>query len=279
MTVQSALEDRLGRFVRLEPCERTLLHSLKRSNVERRKGARLVNIGDATDKVWVLQSGWAVLKSHSKQHGSQILRTYLPGDFIGLAEFGTKRASHQIVMLTDGIVSEISRKRFHLKIAEYPRLASLLSALGSLNLTAFHYQVACLNTMSAEDTLKFLLLQVCSRSRAGQFGLGDRFELPMTQVEIGQVLGLTSIYVNKLLRRFKDEGQLEIERPYYRLLKRQAWEVETSFVDAYADIDTSWFPSEIYRPRDEKTQELPRQMASHALNGQMVREPATLKLS
>lgn len=279
MAVQSALEDRLGRFIRLEPRERTLLHSLKHSNSERRKGARLINIGDVTDKVWVLQSGWAVLRSYCIEHGHQILRIYLPGELIGLAEFGAKRASHQIVMLTDGVVSELSRKRFHSDISEYPRLASLLSALGSLSLTAFHYQVSRRNTMSAEDTLKFLLLQVCSRCRAGQTGLGDRFELPMTQVEIGQVLGLTSIYVNKLLRRFKDAGQLEIERPYYRLLEREAWEVETSFVDAYADIDTSWFPPEIYRPRNDMTRELPRQIASHGINGHVVREPATLKLS
>lgn len=255
MILQSALADRLGRFVQLQPCERIFLQSMTRSNVERRKGARLVDIGDEADKIWALQSGWAVLKSHSKQHGSQILRIYLPGDLIGHAEFGARRASHQIVMLTDGVVTELSRKQFHSDLVEYPRLASLLFSLGSLSLTAFHYQVSCLNTMNAADTLKFFLLQICSRSHAGQIGLGDRFEVPMTQVEIGQVLGLTSIYVNKLLRRFKDDGHLKIERPYFKLMEREAWKLETSFVDAYADIDRSWFSPEIFRPRHQQPSE------------------------
>ena len=262
MIVRSALANQLGRFVQLEPCERAFLQSFSRSTVERRKGTRLVNIGDTTDRVWVLQSGWAALKSHSKQHGGQILRVYLPGEFLGFAEFGTRRASHQLVMLTDGVVTELQRTVLHSEIAQYPRLSSLLFSLCNLNLAAFHYQVSSLKAMAAADALKLFLLQICSRSHAGQHALGNRFEVPMTQVEIGQVLGLTSIYVNKLLRRFKDNGELDIECPYFRLLKREVWEAETSFVDAFTDMDTSWFSREIHRPRDAKPADLALEFTS-----------------
>ncbi|MCE8005811.1 Crp/Fnr family transcriptional regulator [Aestuariivita sp.] len=248
MIGSNAPATRLQRFVQLEECEKHLLDSFDRSSVRRPKGYQLARVGDLADKVWVLQSGWAALRSNCKQHGNQILRLFLPGDFIGLAEFGTKHAPHQIMMLTDGTLTEIPRKAFHREIVQLPRLSLLLFALSSLSLTAFHYQVTRLNTMSAQDNLKFFLLQLISRLQSGQSDLGNRFEVPMTQVEIGQAIGLTSIYVNKLLRRFIDEGQLEIERPYFRLKTRERWECETAFVDAFAEIDTSWFATEFSRP-------------------------------
>lgn len=248
-TVKSsnALELRLARFVDLDACEKMFVASIQRSELRCRKGHRLLNIGDLPDKVWIIKSGWAVLKSHTKQHGNQILRIYLPGEIIGLSEFGAKQAAHHIVMQTDGVVSPLCRKTFHQRLSDFPRLGSLLLAVCSLNLTAFHEQVSRLNTMCAQSNLKFFLLQLQSRLHAGQGGLGCRFELPMSQVEIGQVLGMTSIYVNKLLRRFVADGQLEIERPYFRMTAREAWETETAFTDAFADMDTSWFATDVTR--------------------------------
>ncbi len=66
--------------------------------------------------------------------------------------------------------------------------------------------------------------------------------MPFSQVEIGQAVGLTSIYINKLLRRFVENGEIEIERPYVRLLKREQWEKDCEFVNPFVDMDTSWFP-------------------------------------
>ncbi len=228
-----------------------MLDSYDRSSVKRSKGCQLVRVGELADKIWVLQSGWAALRSNFKQHGNQILRLFLPGDFIGLAEFGTVHAPHQVVMLTDGAVTEILRRDFHRELVKLPRLSSLLIALSSLSLTAFHYQVTRLNTMNAQNNLKFFLLQLRSRLHFGQTDLGNRFEVPMTQVEIGQVLGLTSIYVNKILRKFKDEGQLDIDRPYFRLKAKEAWELETNFVDAFANIDTSWFIDDVSYAKEQ----------------------------
>ncbi|WP_159441683.1 cyclic nucleotide-binding domain-containing protein [Roseivivax lentus] len=71
-----------------------------------------------------------------------------------------------------------------------------------------------------------------------QIGLGNRFEILMSHVEIEKVVGLTSIYVNKLLRRFRDDGALKNERPYFTLMQRDVWMAETFLVDTCADIDT-----------------------------------------
>lgn len=239
---RSAHANRLNQFMRLTDCEIDFLALLERSDRQVTKGTHLVNIGGNADKIFIVKSGWAVLKSYTKQRGNQILRIYLPGEIIGFAEFGSARATHQITMQTDGVISEHNRKDFHQRMSDHPRLAALLLAVSSLDLNALRNHVTHLSAMDAKSNLKLFLLQLRSRLHGKKIGEGDRFEVPFSQVEIGQCVGLTSIYVNKLLRQFVAQGELEIERPYFKLHSRQEWESDTDFVDAFADLDTSWFP-------------------------------------
>jgi len=206
------------------------------------KGRHVVRVGDLTEGVMVLKAGWAVVKADSSDGSSQILRVYLPGEVMGLAEIGTTHASHRVVMQTDGIICPFPRQGLSPLFSDYPRLSALLAALSSLDQTALRHHAGSLGSMDATNRLKFWLLQLRSRLEVANVGLGNRFRVPFSQVEIGQAVGLTSIYVNKLLRGFVADGEIEIDRPYVRLLKRDQWEKHCEFVNAFTDMDTSWFP-------------------------------------
>jgi CRP-like cAMP-binding protein len=145
-------------------------------------------------------------------------------------------------MQTDGVVCPFPRKGLAPLITDYPRLAALLIAVGSLDQIALRYHAASLGAMDATMKMKFFLLHLRSRLAVANVGLGNRFRVPFSQVEIGQAVGLTSIYVNKLLRSFIAKGEIEIERPYFRLLQREEWEADVEFTDAFREMDTSWFP-------------------------------------
>jgi CRP-like cAMP-binding protein len=48
--------------------------------------------------------------------------------------------------------------------------------------------------------------------RARNVGLtdGERFELPLTQVVLGDALGLTAVHVNRVLRKLRLSGVMEL---------------------------------------------------------------------
>ncbi|UWR21248.1 Crp/Fnr family transcriptional regulator [Sulfitobacter sp. S190] len=238
---QSALSVRLSNFATLGQQEETFLQKAQTTSKRYKKGECLVRRGDRQNNLFMLQSGFAVMKSYSRGNGERILQTYFPGDIIGLAEMGSQQATHHVSMQKDGMLSTMSKTSFWQKLEELPRLAALLRAISCLDLLALRYHFSCLSSMDASSNLKHFLLQLRARQNVHKLGLGDKFEVPFSQVEIGQAIGLTPIYVNKLLRLFRDEGSLEIERPYYTLMKRQAWERETEFRDAYTNVDLSWF--------------------------------------
>ncbi|WP_306115536.1 MULTISPECIES: Crp/Fnr family transcriptional regulator [unclassified Roseovarius] len=215
---------------------------MEKEEVPHRKGRPVISVGDKTEGITILKTGWAVVKSDSSDGRSQILRIYLPGEVMGLAEIGSSHANHRVAMQTDGIICPFPRKGLAPLFSEYPRLGALLTAVGSLDQIALRHHASSLASMDATLKLKFWLLQLRSRLAVANVGLGNRFQVPFSQVEIGQAVGLTSIYINKLLRRFVDNGEVEIERPYFRLLERKKWEVECEFVNPFVDMDTSWFP-------------------------------------
>jgi len=64
----------------------------------------------------------------------------------------------------------------------------------------------------------------------------DRFPLPFSQQEIGDALGLTAIYVNRIVRRLEKSGELTRAHPYIRLNNRNAWEDRLKFRNRYAEF-------------------------------------------
>ncbi len=240
--VASCLVSRLSRFVTLTKGESEFIAEMERDEHPRQKGRPVVSVGEATEGIMVLKSGWATVKGDTSDGRSQILRVYLPGEVMGLAEIGSSHANHRIVMQTDGVICPFPRHGLAPLFSDFPRLGALLTAVGSLDQIALRHHASSLGSMDAKGKLKFWLLQLRSRLEVANIGLGNRFQVPFSQVEMGQAVGLTSIYVNKLLRGFVENGEIEIERPYVRLLKREQWEADCEFVDAFVSMDTSWFP-------------------------------------
>ena len=242
MSGESCLVTRLSRYVELTRSERSVLAGLEES--ERKLGARqvILNRGQRTDGLCVLKEGWAIVRSRSVRGRSHILRVYLPGEVIGLGELGLARAPHTISMHTDGVVCPFPREGLPELMMRAPRLSALLNALASLDQIALRDHCAALGLMTAEDRLIQWLLQLRARLAVADEGIGDRFRLPFSQAEIGEAVGMTPVYVNKLLRKLSEEGRIRVERPFITLLDREGLENQVNFSDVFGELDHSWFP-------------------------------------
>ena len=242
MSGESCLVTRLSRFVELTRGERALLARLEEP--ERRLGAHqvLLNRGQRIDGLYVLKEGWAIVRSRTVRGRSHILRIYLPGEVIGLGELGLGHAPHTISMHTEGVVCPFPREALPELMARAPRLSALLNALASLDQIALRDHCAALGLMTAEDRLIQWLLQLRARLAVADEGIGNRFRLPFSQAEIGEAVGMTPVYVNKLLRKLSEEGRIRVERPYMVLLDREGLQNQVNFSDVFGELDLSWFP-------------------------------------
>ena len=243
MSDESCLVSRLSRFVTLTDGEREFIRYMEDEEREVSRGEQLVRIGDPVDALYVLKFGWAVVRSGEVRGRAPILRTYIPGEVIGLAEIGTKSALHALTMQTDGRVCPFPRTAVAEMFERAPRVAALLMAIGSIDQLALRQEAMALGRMTAEERMIQYLLLFRERLSVANVGLGNRFHLPFNQAEIGDALGLTSVYVNRVIRKLTEEGRVQFDRPYVRLVDRAWMEQSIDYKSPYDLLDTSWFPA------------------------------------
>jgi CRP/FNR family transcriptional regulator len=107
-------------------------------------------------------------------------------------------------------------------------------------LGALNDRLHAITRYTAEDRLMHFLLTVKAKSEQFSEHSSDRFPLPLSQKEIGDALGLTDIYVNRLLRGLQKSGQLSLSRPNVKINERAVWATRLNFQDRYAGLDFSW---------------------------------------
>ena len=50
---------------------------------------------------------------------------------------------------------------------------------------------------------------------------GARFEMPLTQEQLGEAMGITSVHVNRIVKQLRDDNILEFHRGSVRVIDEQ----------------------------------------------------------
>ena len=66
---------------------------------------------------------------------------------------------------------------------------------------------------------------------------GTGFEFPLTQVEFGECLGLTSVHVNRTLQELRRRGIIELHNRRVRIFDLDGLKSIAEFDDAYLYLD------------------------------------------
>ena len=168
--------------------------------------------------VYLLLEGW-VSSSLSLACGrQQIVKLHLPTDLLGVPSLCLHTAAESLVALTPIAVRSISRSRLMALFQQSPRLAA------SIFLTTQKEQMALMDAlavMGQADASVRLALMLCSLfNRLEDLGdtEGNSFGLPLTQREIGEVVGITTVHVNRTLRHFETSGLISRADQRIRLI-------------------------------------------------------------
>ena len=237
---QSAFVNRISRHVALSEDEKDALTRLEGPSIKLSKREAVFASDRPDDRIAIMRSGWSVSRLRSSGNLTTITQIYMAGDIIGLNEIGFGRPPQETTMQTDGTVNLLSRRALQKFAEAHPRLFALLLSLSSLEVTAVNDRLHAITRYTAEDRLMHFLLTIKSKSDQISDHSSDRFPLPLSQKEIGDALGLTDIYVNRLLRGLQKSGQLTLARPNVRINDRPYWEERLGFRDVFANLDLSW---------------------------------------
>ncbi len=158
--------------------------------------------------VYRLRSGWCARARHLRDGRSQIVAVLLPGDLFGVKSMFVDRQTDEVSALDDVIADGIDQARLREAARNDWQVGLRLSWQLVEDDRRLHNWTVSLGRGSADEKLALFLLELRGRLVLGKTIAADalRFDLPMTQNQIGDMLGLTAVHVNRTIKRFREEG-------------------------------------------------------------------------
>ncbi|TXC72930.1 Crp/Fnr family transcriptional regulator [Sphingomonas ginsenosidivorax] len=229
-------------MIDLTASERAAVARLEDRSRELRRDTILIREDDPHGELFVLQRGMAMTYVLLDDGSRQILRFLFPGDLIAVSALVYRNSPETIVTLTDCTVSPFDRSLLVDVVTDHPRLAALLMVVTQMAKVALTDRLAALGRTSAKARIGALLLDIRNRLRRADKSIGETFALVLTQEEIGDATGLTSVHVNRMLRQLEEEGLLQRDGGRMTLLNEPMLTRIANYVDRWSGLDLSWLP-------------------------------------
>jgi CRP-like cAMP-binding protein len=173
-----------------------------------RPGRTIVRAGASlTQSVLVLEGLVARYKDMSDGQ-RQIVEIHLSGDFVDLHGFLLKRLEHHVGTLSQARVAFVPHDCLRRITEEEPHLARMLWFSTLIDAAIQREKILSIGRRTAIARVAHLLCELAVRLETVGLAAGGRFALPLTQLDLADATGLTSVHVNRMLRKLRDEGLL-----------------------------------------------------------------------
>lgn len=169
----------------------------------------IVRERDKTSQSCLLLSGFAVRQKIVAKGARQIVAVHMQGDLVDLQNSFLGIADHSVQMLTDGEAAFIPADALKALAFERPKVGMALWLDTLVDASIFREWVANVGRRDAHTRIAHLLCEFSLRLKLAGLGEANSYEMPMTQEQIGDCTGLTSVHVNRTLKTLEAEKLIE----------------------------------------------------------------------
>jgi|GEM_PF-1831481 len=222
--------------------ERLALESVSNEPVAYRRGEIIRRQRDASPKMFLIHKGWAATRATLRNGARQYFKIHCAGDVMGASSLPFECAAETLIVLSDAKISVVSPRRLSALFAARPRLAMLFFLMAQVERTNLMDHITALGRCSAEQRVAGFLVHVAEKAKAAGLHCGSAFEFPLTQRQIGDVLGLTPVHVNRVLRSFDQRGHIERHRKWIEILRADDLRSISGLMPHVVVRNADWLP-------------------------------------
>jgi CRP-like cAMP-binding protein len=178
----------------------------------REMGARrnIIREGDRPDYVHLIVDGWACRYKLLPDGARQITAFLIPGDFCDLHARVLGEMDHSIATLTAGRVAFIERDRME-ALTQRPTLLRAFWWSTLVDEAVLRAWIVNAGRRDAHEAVGHLMCELYVRMRNVGLTTNHAYELPLTQEEIADALGLTPVHVNRVLQRMRADDLITLK--------------------------------------------------------------------
>jgi CRP-like cAMP-binding protein len=135
----------------------------------------------------------------------QIMELHVPGDFVDLHGFLLKRLDHTVGALTPVRYVVVPHDALRRITETQPHLVRILWFSTLIDAAIHREQIVSVGRRTALSRIAHLLCELFLRLKVVGLADDDGYALPLTQADVADATGLTSVHVNRMLRKLRTD--------------------------------------------------------------------------
>jgi CRP-like cAMP-binding protein len=195
---------------------------------------------DAGRSVSVLLSGLACQVKLLGNGRRQITGLILPGDICDYSFLTGDLAQGPVMALAPCQTGRIALSGLTELCDHHPRIMRAILRGAAAEWAMAQERVISLGLRTALERVAHLLCEMHVRLDAvGLVGDGNSYELPVTQAELGEALGLSTVHVNRTLQVLRRNGTITMRNGIVTIADMDALRREAGFDPGYLGLERS----------------------------------------
>ena len=200
---------RLAYWHALDDADRDALQALPHSVRSLEQHHYIVRERDLATHACVMLSGFSVRHKIVGGGYRQIVAIHMKGDMVDLQNSLLGTADHSVQMLTAGRIALIPREEITALAFERPSIGRAMWLDTLVDASIFREWIANVGRRDARTRIAHVLCEFSLRLQVAGLGDPTGYLLPMTQEQLGDATGLTSVHVNRTLKALEADGLIE----------------------------------------------------------------------
>jgi CRP-like cAMP-binding protein len=173
-------------------------------------GKTIVRAGVLLNECTLLCEGFICRYKDLADGQRQIQELHVPGDFLDLHSFLLKRLEHNVGTLTKVKIATVPHDAVREISEKYPHLTRILWFSTLLDAAINRESILSVGRRTALARVAHLLCEMKVRLELVALSQNGRFRFPLTQADIADATGLTSVHVNRMLKKLRDDKILTL---------------------------------------------------------------------
>jgi CRP-like cAMP-binding protein len=212
--------------------DRNLLDAVVGRGKSLKSGDDIVREGDHTDVVHVLIEGHGYRYKTLPDGKRQIIGYLVPGDFCDLYGFLLDKMDHGMAARTPCQVAQLTEEHI-LMLTSRPALARALWWSELVNAAILREWLVNMGRRTPSARVAHILCELLVRLQVVGQASSDGFKLELSQAELGDTVGLTTVSVNRALQRLRGANLIVSSG-------RELFIPDVLALKAFADFDPSY---------------------------------------
>jgi CRP-like cAMP-binding protein len=206
---------------RLDPADLAAITALPIRERKLDPGSVIVQEGDRTDQCCLIVDGFAYRSKTTDDGKRQIISIHMSGDIPDLQSLHLHVMDAELRTATRAVVGLISHDDLRMLNRMRPTVAEALWRETLIEAATYREWIVRIGRRQALSRVAHLIAELAERMTKLGLIENDTLNLPMTQYDLADAVGLTPVHANRVVKTLREAGVLDFRRNMVRILDHE----------------------------------------------------------